>query len=556
MKILIWLVKKVRKGAYMGSRYKMEQEQRRREGKKKVGQPTKSSRVPVSSTSEERLEIGPNSKAQVDFFMSSESEVLYGGSAGGGKSMALVMDPMRYIGYGEFTGIIFRRTFPELEGSILPHTMKLYPHAGGSYNTTSKTWTFPSGAKIRLGFMQYENDWMNYQGSEYAYQAFDELTTFLYKQFEIMRVWNRSKVAGIPPYRRMSSNPGGVSHAAVKQAFVDPCRPVNDGPQVFSEMAQVFWQPVKAGQTFKYVDKETGAVITRRFIPARVFDNEDLLRNNPGYVQALMTLPTYRRKAFLEGDWDVFEGQFFGMWNSSVHVKPALTKKIPDVYKKSAGLDYGQTTVLEAAYCNFEGTIVNFLEVYTREEAPEERANKIADALIDYDLKRLKIFYDTTMKITMVGYMQSSKSPLQIFRQVFKERMGDNAPNMVAVTKKSIDNVRYRVVCNEVVKNHLNWKSDTDGKVIQQPKLLVTENCQHLIKTLPELVHDPDSYRGLDFNQDQGEDDPFDAMKYNIMGLRVPKKETPDRPKQWYEQVGLPSAVKQDVYDWRDPYRV
>ena len=264
----------------------------------------------ITETDKLEIIVKPNSKPQTEFFKSTEYEVLYGGSAGSGKSFALVVEPLRYIQYPRFTGIIFRRTYPELEGSIIPLAMHYYLAAGATWHEQKKTFTFPSGAKIRLGFMQHAEDWRNYQGHQYTYQGYDELTNFAWEQYEMLAAWNRSPVEGIPAYRRATSNPGGVSHSVVKKYFYDTCLPLPDGPMLYSDIARIWWQPMKSNKTY-YTRNEAGRSLGRKFIPARVFDNVDLLKNNPQYVSQLLTLPEKKRKALLEGNWEVYEGQFF-----------------------------------------------------------------------------------------------------------------------------------------------------------------------------------------------------------------------------------------------------
>ena len=506
------------------------------------------------------LRIGPNSKAQTEFFMSEEDEVLYGGAAGGGKSMALVMDPCRYIKYSRFTGIIFRRTFPELEGSILPHTYEIYPHFGGSYNVQSKTWKFPSGATIRLGFMQFEEDWRNYAGHEYAYQAYDELTTFRPAQIEMLDTWNRSKQEGVPPYRRFSTNPGGPSHAFVKQQFVDPMPQVPDGPPIFNETVKLWWQPMKSGGPFVWRDPKTGASVTRKFIPARVFDNEDLLRRNPKYVQKLMRLPEYRRRALLEGAWDIYEGQFFGMWRSDVHVIPSRRHEPPPTsWKTLAALDYGSVTVVQFMTKAPDGTIINFAECYTTAETPEEKALAICEVIAERQLWNLEIFYDVDLAHSHKVY-GAIETPLKIFKHIFNERFGTKAPRLRIVSKKRIENFAFRAACNEMMKNYLSWAADEQGKIVRRPKYLVTSDCKHLIATLPELMHDPDSYKGLDFDQDVGEDHPYDAAKMGLVRLgdtKVLRGEVAESHEpMWYEEIGMTNNPGFNRRSWKDPFHL
>ena len=283
--------------------------------------------------SENDIAVKPNSQPQLEFLSSPEYEILYGGAAGGGKTWSLVVDPLKFIPYSRFTAIIFRRTYPELMGSVYPLAQEYYLSAGAVWKDKLKSYVFPSGATIRLGYMQYAEDWRKYQGHEYARQYFDELTNFTEDQYLKIAPWNRSKVEGIPPKRRSASNPGGIGHLWVKKRFVDTCPPVPKGKKVYSKMAGVWWQPMKAGKTYWRKTKAPDGSIkytSSKFIPARIFDNTDLLRNNPQYVNQLLQLPERQRRALLEGDWNAFEGQFFPFNPDEQIVKPfVIDNKFP-----------------------------------------------------------------------------------------------------------------------------------------------------------------------------------------------------------------------------------
>jgi hypothetical protein len=482
----------------------------------------------------DRIIISPNSRRQEELFAASEDEILYGGAAGGGKTWAIVMDPVRYVAYSKFTGIIFRRTYPELEGSVMPTAWEIYPYAGGVYVDQKKTWRFPSGASIRMGFMEHKEHWRKYQGHQYCYQGFDELTNFLLQQFRMIHAWNRSKQEGIRAYRRAASNPGGVGHSWVKEYFVEPCPQQKDGPERYSEVANIHWQPYRPGPTFAAYNDRTRQILTRKFIPSRVFDNEDLLRNNPQYLATLLGLPPDQRRALLEGDWDVYEGMFFERWRNEIHELEYFQRA--ESWPVIGAIDYGNETVLEVATKDYHGNIVYFVEHYTKSKAPEERADAMADVLLQHELHNIKIIYDTNMDYALPYYPGGQLAPIKIFRDIFQARMGKKAPRLVVVSKHSTDKRNYRVVTNEAFKNHLNWQRDEEGKLSKKPKLYVyRKGCPRLCRDIPQLVHDPDSEEGMDFIHDGDVDDhTYDAAKMVLMELKTPV--VPSTMKSWVQK--------------------
>lgn len=436
-------------------------------------------------------------------------------------SLSIVIDPMRYTEHGDYTAIIFRRSFPELE-PLINYARKYYLSAGATYHVQSKTFTFPSGATVKFGFMDADGDWANYQGHQYAGMYFDELTNVNWKNVEAIRPWNRSKAMGIQPYWRAATNPGGISHSEVKKYFVDTCPPEKDGEMIFSEEAQMWWQPVVAGETYYDVNPLNGSVRTRKYIPSRVFENKDLLQINPDYINELLRLDPNKRKAYLEGNWDIFEGQFFNM-SYEVH---GLPPDLPDFdytgWRVSGGLDYGNRTVLEVTRMDNHGNAVVFAECFVNHTVPSVSAEKIADELLERRLHGIMIRYDTNMDSDMSKYTGYDKTVLTIFKDVFKKKMGRKAPIMIPVSKTSPDKRQYRQFANEAVKEYLHYERNPDGSFAMQPKLKFTRDVVWLWDTMPKLLHDPEKNAGLDFNRKVGISDPYDGFKYGFLPLYRP----------------------------------
>lgn len=264
-------------------------------------------------------------KRQVDFFQLPDTvfEALYGGAAGGGKSEALLMLPIvrGFYKLPRFKGIIFRRTFPELESEIILRSHEWYPATGATYNSDKRRWTWPSGAIMQFGHCEYEQDIRKYDTAEYNYAAFDELTSFTefqYLYFTRTRV--RTSVPGLPTIVRNGTNPGNVGHKWVRKHFIE-CGPAN------------------------VLYRDTVSGICKVFIPCLAKDNPHI---DPGYVQRMQGLPEAERRAKAEGDWYTFEGQVFDDWRddhfpnepeNACHVVDDFA--IPDWWPKILALDWG-----------------------------------------------------------------------------------------------------------------------------------------------------------------------------------------------------------------------
>lgn len=232
------------------------------------------------------------------FLASSAYEALYGGAAGGGKTQALVIGALYDIDKPSYNAIIFRRTFPELEGEVIPVSRQWYPACGGKYNAVQHCWTFPSGARIHFGHLQHEHDVERYQGWQFQYVGYDELTHFTEKQYTYIANSRVRSAQGIRPRVRCGTNPGGVGHEWVMKRWapwLDPESAVNAEP----------------GQTLHYRNKDDGpewcergpGTLSRVFVPALLDDNPHLVENDPGYADRLRGLDRVTRARLLTGDW-------------------------------------------------------------------------------------------------------------------------------------------------------------------------------------------------------------------------------------------------------------
>lgn len=225
------------------------------------------------------------SKTQEKFMIANThevDEVLFGGGAGGGKSFALISDVYEYCKLPKANAILFRRTFPELQESIINKCLEFYPMKAYRYNSSDKILTFINGSRLKFGYLENENDKFRYQGGEWGYIGFDELTHFSKTQYLYLKSRNRN-TKGYPNVMRGTSNPGGKYHDWVKERFVDVAKP----NEVYTD--------------------ELGT--KRLYIPSLLKDNPNL--NEEEYTRTLMHLPDIERQALLNGNWELSFGEIF-----------------------------------------------------------------------------------------------------------------------------------------------------------------------------------------------------------------------------------------------------
>ena len=282
--------------------------------------------------------FGKPTRKQAEFLKAGSRYVGYGGAKGGGKSHA-VRAKATYLAfvYPGIRMLIVRRTLVELKENhmhrLLTAYAKLPEDIQPKYVEGDRSFQYPNGSRLRLGYCDSEGDVLQYQGQEYDVVFLDEATQLTEQQFG----WIDACVRGTGQYPKrtyLTCNPGGVGHAWVKRLFIDR----------------------------DYRKSERAEDYT--FIPAHIYDNTPLFEHDAGYLTALKrhkalplserkrrameeadcvrqlkNLPRELRRAWLEGDWNAFAGQYFGEFSEDTHVVSPFP--LPEGWRRSAALDYG-----------------------------------------------------------------------------------------------------------------------------------------------------------------------------------------------------------------------
>lgn len=373
------------------------------------------------------------------FINSQVDETLFGGAAGGGKSYGQLIDGLLYaLTYEKSKQLILRRTFPELEKSLIRVSLELYPREVATYNSSKHTWNFKNGSLIDFAYCDNENDVYKYQSAEYDVIRFDELTHFT----ETMYTYLLSRIRGANPYPKMcksSTNPGGVGHSWVKARFID-----TGSPNVIHN--------TKEG--------------SRIFIPSLVQDNQFLLKYDPDYVKRLDNLPEKERKALKYGDWDIFDGQFFNEFRRDIHVVEPF--EIPKEWRIYRARDYG----LDMLACYWIA-VDNYMNAYVFKELYESGLIVSDAAKRINEVTTEKIYIDLAPPDLWNRNRDTGKSTFDIF-----------AENGQYLSKADNNRISGWLAVKEWLKPY----TDEQGQLTS--KLKIFSNCTNLIRTLPAVQHD------------------------------------------------------------------
>ena len=421
--------------------------------------------LPNALAEEADIIFKANEGPQEDFLAAGETDVLYGGAAGGGKSYAMLVDPLRFAHRSAHRGLIIRRSMPELR-ELIDKSRELYPKAfpGCKYKEVEKLWNFPSGAKIEFGFLERDADVYRYQGQAYSWIGFDEIT-HLPTEFS----WNylasrlRTTDSEITCYMRCTANPGGAGATWVKKRYIDPSPP---------------------HESFEGADG-----LTRKFIPARLQDNP-FLATDGRYEKMLQALPPTQRQQLLEGNWDVAEGAAFTEFMPHLHVITPF--EIPVHWERVKGIDYGyasESACIWGAVDPSDGTLIIYRELYRKGLLGTELAEMI-----------------TEME------MEDPFSVQGVLDTACWSRTGTTGPTIGETLQRAGHKLR------RADKNRIQGKIQIHEylKVMQsgRPRIQILNTCPNLIRELQSIPLDKRNPEDVDTH---APDHAYDALRYLIM---------------------------------------
>lgn len=405
--------------------------------------------------------------------------VLLGGAAGGSKSKGLrELAHALCFEHKNFRVLLLRRTYKELDQTHLRDVELEAPEMGAAAVPSAKVVRYPNGSVLQFGHCETAADAANYLSAEYDVILFDELVTFEETMFLLISSRARSTKAGVTPKVVCGTNPGGPQSHWVRQRFLDKVVDLEQFPDYRAEE----WA----------------------FIPSKLEDNPYL---DQAYERKLLALPPELRKAYRDGDWDIFPGQYFPEWRKAKHVAELA---IPSDARWYLGVDGG--FIKPAAFLWI--AILPEGRAYVRHEwtpvrtINSEQAKGVKAKNAEYGVKRF------------------TDCPADTSLWVPEKDTGESAAETFA---------RYGLRLTQATKDRVNgWKRlrewlapAPDGK----PWLMVHPDCTYLIRTLPSLISDETHPEDVDTD---GEDHAADALRYFVMARPAPgRSEKKTDAKEW-----------------------
>src|SRR6266478_2816155 len=255
---------------------------------------------------------------QKQFHLSPARYRLFGGAAGPGKTKALLWEAIfQAILVDGADTLLLRRTYPELESSLIAQFRRDVPRWHyKNYNESKRVVTWLNGSTTRFGYCRNESDVYQYQGAEFLFIGIDELTHFTLKQWQFLTSRNRCSVPGSSCRMAGATNPGNIGHAWVKALWVDLVPPPG------------------------FERSDLYAARDYDFIRARIDDNP-IYANDVEYRRTLEALPEHLRRAFLDGDWNIFAGQYFNIFDIGRHTARPEDVRLDPWLPRWISIDWG-----------------------------------------------------------------------------------------------------------------------------------------------------------------------------------------------------------------------
>ena len=430
---------------------------------------------------------------QQQFHDSTAKYRLFGGAAGPGKTKALLWEAIFQAALvaGADT-LLLRRTYPELESSLLAYFRRDVPRSFyKSYNESKHLVTWKNGSTTRFGYCRSENDVYQYQGAEFLFIGIDELTHFTLKQWQFLTSRNRCPVPNSFSNMAGATNPGNVGHAWVKALWVD-----HQPPPGF-ERTDLY----DAG------DYE--------FIRARIDDNP-IYANDAEYRRTLEALPEHLRRAFLEGDWNVFAGQYFDIFDYGRHTARPEEIRLEAWWPRWVSIDWGfqhpSAVYWHCAVPRHPNSVIP-------SEARNLSSSSVAPLPRDDNPCRI---------VTYREFVQNGLSP-RMLAQAIAERSGRERINEVFLSPDAFAHRTSEASIAEqlgevLVANGLPRPAAADDdriggwqlmyQFLESDAWVITDNCAKLIECIPQLVRDD---RRLEDIRKVDGDDPADAARYGLV---------------------------------------
>ena len=377
---------------------------------------------------------------------------IIGGSAGCGKTFCLLFEPLKYslVGVEGFNGIVFRRNLTEIRatGGLWDKAQELYRQLSDAHKptpfggNTHFRFKFPGGLDLQLAHLHDPDTVYGYQGTEICYIAFDELTHFTEEQFFYMLSRNRS-TCGVEPYVRASTNPQGdgwVKNFVSWWLYPDDYHiealrgaPIPERQGKLLYMARLGGKVImreNREEVQAIIEQQTGAefpaesIRSVTFVAGKLFDNDILVKSNPGYLGNLMGLTETERAQLLDGRWIMIDDDEMRLYSNAA-ISDIFTNFVPKGTTRYITADIAFEGADKFVIAIWEGWVLVELRVLDK-SLGDEVLNEIKKAAENWRVPFRNIAFDATgTGNAYKGFLRSSVAVVSGAVQMSERSKGD-----------------------------------------------------------------------------------------------------------------------------------
>lgn len=419
--------------------------------------------------------LGEPTPKQQQFHSAETRYIGYGGAKGGGKSHG-VRQKATYLAFA-FPGIkmlIVRKTFAELDRNHIAPLREVYaklpPQLRPAYNDDKKMFKFPWGSTISLGYCDSEGDVWQYQGQEYDVVFIDEATRLTYFQFYHIN----STVRGVnkfPKHTYLTCNPGGPGHFWVKRLFIDREYRKDENPKDFTFIYAKVWDNEPLFQADPAYHRALTEYMQNNGLKTTTDEAIQYAREHADYISTLKMGSEDEQRAYLDGDWEVFAGLYFGEFDPKLHTYVPENPK--PYWRKSIALDYGLDMLAVLWFAVDEN---GYAWCYRELNEPNLVVSAAAD-IIKKTTPTNEAIYEYIAPPDMWNRRQDTgKSVAEIFAEC-------GIPLIKAGNDRvqGWHNVKEWIKPRDVI---------TPTGTVKRPWLLISKDCKNLIQNMQLLQHD------------------------------------------------------------------
>jgi hypothetical protein len=466
----------------------------------------------------------PQTRAQKMALDCKADILLMGGAAGSLKTATLLADCVQDHDLRKMRGVIFRKSYPELD-EIISQAFEIYPHLGGIYNDSKHVWRFPAGGTVKFRYIEREKQKYRYQGQQFSTIGFDESTHQEEGIIRYLLTRARSTDPNLKIRMRLASNPGNIGHHWHKELFLhDVCAHCHPGEgAVPGKLYYDRWWP---SDKVPLSDKITGLTLSTAFIPGHLSDHNLL---GVRYQQLLKTQNPATAKALLAGCWEIFEGQYFKMWEPNRKGLP-MVQHLNDIgyqwwWPHWVSGDYGFT--ISQAFAYLFTRRPPYQETWIDPKGqPRIRSwpNGRIYVLSEYSAAGLKAV-DWTKAIVKKWVLDAKGNQLE--RRFHGWFLSPDSFRRIGVS--GIDDLHtLSAQMNKVLEPYgFAWQAAADDRVggaqlcyslLDSGEMVILERCKTLVKTIPTRVHDEDHEDDVlkVVGDKTGMDDSYDGWRYGV----------------------------------------